>query len=403
MSVPDPFADMEEWPAGLSTEKPAPKVQPIKANGSEHPAVAPQSPKANAKPLTAFPVTWVQDAKLKLDARPIVKGMIEPGAFIVIYGPSGSGKSFFTADIAQHIATGQPWRGRKVQKGLVVYVASEAGASILKRFVGWRDNRMGESTERIPLAILTRGPDLMNPVQIELLCEQLKQLQEEAGLPLVLVVFDTLSRSMPGADENSTEDMSMAVNVADHIRQRFDAASAYVHHTGKDSTKGPRGAYALYAAADLVLLVQDKVASVEKVRDGLMTEKFPFTLEPVEIGLDADGDPVMTCLLNAADSEAYQEPKKAQIRGIAAIALQAMNEEMGISGRALPGSSTIPAGVKAIKIEQWRERFRIRYGEDKDQAVRTKAFWRAKDQLLSAGAIALSDPWAWSQMVKSNV
>lgn len=385
MSAPDPFADMEEWPDGLSKDKPAnPKVKPIKANGSAPPQDA-----------TKFPIVWVQDAKLKLDSRPIVKGMIEPGAFIVIYGPSGSGKSFFTADIAQHIATGQPWRGRKVQKGLVVYVASEAGASILKRFVGWRDNRMGESTEHIPLAILTRGPDLMNQVQIALLCDQLAQLQEECGLPLALVVFDTLSRSMPGADENSTEDMSMAVNVADYIRERFDAAAAYVHHTGKDSTKGPRGAYALYAAADLVLLVEDKVASVEKVRDGLMTEKFPFTLEPVEIGLDADGDPVMTCLLNASDAESYQQPKKTPIRGIAAIALQALREEINTNGQALPETSTIAKGVRGVKLDQWRERFRIRYGEDKDASVRAKAFWRSKDVLLSASAIGISDPWAW--------
>lgn len=377
MSAPDQFADMEEWPAGLSSEKPK------KPNGSPP-----------AQDATKFPVTWVQDARLKLDSRPIVKGMIEQGAFIVIYGPSGSGKSFFTADLAQHIATGQPWRGRKVWKGLVVYIASEAGTSILKRFVGWRDNRMGESSERIPLAILTRGPDLMNNVQVALLCDQLAQLQEEAGLPLVFVVFDTLSRSMPGADENSTEDMSMAVNVADHIRQRFDAASAYVHHTGKDSTKGPRGAYALYAAADLVLLVQDKVASVEKVRDGLMTDKFPFTLETVEIGVDADGDPVMTCLLNATDAEPYQQPK-AQIKGIAAVALQALREEIAANGQALPETSTIPKGARGVKLDQWRERFRIRYGEDKDASVRAKAFWRAKDVLLSANAIGLSDPWAW--------
>jgi len=374
MSTPDPFGD-DDWQPGLTKEKPAqpkvqPIVQPIKANGGEHPAVAPQ-----------FPVVWVQDAKLKLDSRPIIKGMIEPGAFIVIYGPSGSGKSFFTADIAQHIATGQPWRGRKVQKGLVVYVASEAGASILKRFVGWRDNRMGENAERIPLAILTRGPDLMNPVQIALLCDQLSQLQEEAGLPLVLVIFDTLSRSMPGADENSTEDMSMAVNVADYIRQRFDAASAYVHHTGKDSTKGPRGAYALYAAADLVLLVQDKVASVEKVRDGLMTEKFPFTLEPVEIGLDADGDPVMTCLLNVSDAPVERtspEPSGKNQR----LFYRTLRDLVHDEGQPMPGTSVIPKGVRAVRYASLVERMLPKMPDLKAFTAR---------QRLSAAAMALQD------------
>lgn len=379
MSAVDPFADMEEWPDGLSKDRP--NVRPIKAN----------SP-AQQQDTSKFPIVWVQDAKLKLDSRPIIKGMIEPGAFIVIYGPSGSGKSFFTADIAQHIATGQPWRGRKVQKGLVVYVASEAGASILKRFVGWRDNRMGESADRIPLAILTRGPDLMNQVQIALLCDQLAQLQEECGLPLVLVVFDTLSRSMPGADENSTEDMSMAVNVADYLRQRFEAASAYVHHTGKDSSKGPRGAYALFAAADLVLLVEDKVASVEKVRDGLMTEKFPFTLEPVEIGLDADGDPVMTCLLNAADTvapTARGEPAGKNQR----IVLKELRS-LSPAGQQSPGTSQIPKGVMLVRFEDLAEKAVAKFaGMD-----RAKARGRISDalsSLLASGYVGVQGELIW--------
>lgn len=189
------------------------------------------------QPDKSFPVTWVSDAVLTLDSRPVLKGLIEQGAFVVIYGPSGSGKSFFTADIAQHIATGAAWRGRKSQKALVVYVASEAGSSILKRFVGWRDKRLGETAERIPLAIITRGPNLLRIADQEKLCEQLAALQQEAGLPIGLVVFDTLSRSMPGGDENSAEDMTMAVNAADYLREKFNVATAYVHHSGKDPDK----------------------------------------------------------------------------------------------------------------------------------------------------------------------
>lgn len=366
MTAPNgPPDDEEDWQPGLSKEKPKVSSPP------------------STPPADGFPVVWLRDAKLKLDARPIVKGLIDPGAFVVIYGPSGSGKSFFAADLAQHIATGQPWRGRKVKKGLVVYIASEAGASILRRFVGWRDNRMGESAESIPLAILTRGPDLMNPVQIALLCDQLARLQEESGLPLVLVVFDTLSRSMPGADENSTEDMSMAVNVADYIRQRFDAASAYVHHTGKDSTKGPRGAYALYAAADLVLLVQDRVASVEKVRDGLMTEKFPFTLEPVEIGRDADDDPVMTCLLNVSEApppttRSSKEPTGKNQR----LFFKTLRELVASEGQAAPETSVLPRGVRHVRYSALVDRMLPKMPDLKQFTAR---------QRLSSVAMALQD------------
>lgn len=340
MSGPDPFGESNEWPAGLSVTKPLPAVK--------------DAPQASKIATTSFPVTWVHDAELKLDSRPLLKGLIDAGGFIVIYGPSGSGKSFFTADLAQHIATGQPWRGRKVMQGLVVYIASEAGTSILKRFVGWRDNRVGEAAGRIPLAVLTRGPNLLNMVEIAHLVEQLKQLEIESGLPLVLVVFDTLSRSMPGAEENNTEDMTLAVNAADHIREKFNAGTIYVHHTGKDPSKGPRGNYSLYAAADLVMLVEDKCASVDKVRDGVSGERFPFTLEPVEIGIDADGDSVVTCLLNASDTSTPSrrlEPTGKNQR-IVLKELRALSP----NGQQCPGTSQIPKGVMLVKFEDLAEK-----------------------------------------------
>ena len=151
----------------------------------------------------------------------------------------------------------------------------------------------------------------------------------------------------------------MAVNVADHIRERFGAASAYVHHTGKDSSKGPRGAYALYAAADLVLLVEDKVASVEKVRDGLMTEKFPFTLEPVEIGLDADGDPIMTCLLNVSNTATPSkrpEPTGKNQR----IVLKELRS-LSPGGQQSPGTSEIPKGVMLLRFEALAEKAVLKF------------------------------------------
>src|SRR5205807_8025697 len=124
-----PFDDDDDpFPPGSTKERPrAPVVGKI-------PASAPAK--------DGFPAVWVSDAVLKLDERPIVKGLIDLGAFLVVYGPPSSGKSFFTADVSQHVSLGALWRGRKTTKGLVVYVASEAGASILKRFVAWRDNRL---------------------------------------------------------------------------------------------------------------------------------------------------------------------------------------------------------------------------------------------------------------------
>lgn len=355
----------------------------------------PGSTKERQQAKDGFPAIWVSDAVLKLDERPIVKGLIDPGAFVVIYGPPSSGKSFFGADIAQHIALGALWRGRRVSKGLVVYVASEAGASILKRFVAWRDNRLSEVSERLPLVVLTRGPSLIAGTDFEKLAAQLVALQLEAGLPLLLVVFDTLSRSMPGGDENNTEDMTMVISAADKLRDQFACATAFVHHSGKDPDKGARGHSSLVAAADVVIQIVPGIATVEKVRDGVAGERFGFHLEPVEIGIDSDGDPVRTCLFNALGEAPSATPKKVLIKGIAAMAIGALREVLEAQAQELPETSTIPKGARGVKIEQWRERFRLRYGDEHDAAARAKAFYRAKEALLGARAIAISDPWVW--------
>lgn len=345
MSTPDPFAD-DDWPQGLSKTKPVAAI-PIKSAASAKPDV------------TSFPVTWIDDAQLRLDTRPILKGLIEHGSFVLIYGPSGSGKSFFTADLAQHIATGQAWRGRRVQQSLVVYVASEAGNSIIKRFVAWRDNRLGETASRVPLAILTRGPNLLASVQVESLCAQLRELCAAVDMPLGLVVFDTLSRSMHGGDENTATDMTMVVSMAERLRDDFGAATAYVHHSGKDPAKGGRGHSSLPAAADLILMIDNHVATVEKVRDGVSGERFPFALEPVEVGTDSDGEPVITCLLNATDSAGPS--KRAEPTGKNQRIVLKELRSLSPNGNPSPGTSEIPRGVMLVRFEDLAEKAVLKF------------------------------------------
>ena len=64
----------------------------------------------------------------------------------------------------------------------------------------------------------------------------------------VLVVFDSLSRSMIGGDESSNQDMSSIVANMDRIRHLYGAL--VVQHTGHGDQTRERGASALMSAAD---------------------------------------------------------------------------------------------------------------------------------------------------------
>lgn len=346
-----------------------------------------------------FNPVWLDDAETPAQADYLVKGLIDRGGLTVIYGPSGDGKTFFTADLSAHIASGLPWRGRRVRSALVVYVAAEAGASILRRFCAWRDQHRDEQQgSRIPLAILTRGANLLDVGDVAALIAALRDLSEAAALPLGLVVFDTLSRSMPGGDENAAEAMTQAVGAADRIRDELGAGCIIVHHSGKDMERGARGHSSLKAAADTVLQVVERVATVEKSRDGSTGDKFPFDLEVITLGEDQDGDPITTCLVRPTDIAALPIRQR-QVSAVGRVALQSLQEAVSDLGEFMPETSTIPRGVRAVEIDQWRSRFYLRYGNDGDdkpaQTALRQAFKRGREALMKSGDVGISDPYCW--------
>ncbi len=345
---------------------------------------------------TRLPYIWFDHIAEYVPADYLIKGLVDRNSCCVVYGPAGSGKTFFAIDMCCRIATGHPWRDKRVKSGLVVYIAVEAGPSILRRFTAWRDCNLGDAYEdEVPLVVVTKGISLLDPESVAALLGKLKQIVEEAGLPLGLVVFDTLSRSIPGGDENSPRDMTSAIFAADQIRDQLGAATLFVHHSGKDSTKGARGHSALFAAADTVVSINDHVATVEKSRDGETGADFGFKLDVVDMGQDSDGDPITTCVIVPTNVTPKKQKKKS-LPGAARVALKALVEVIEDHGERMPETSTIPAGVIAVDLDIWRTRFKLRYGTDDrgDRAVR-QAFQRGREVLLKDQLIALSDPWVW--------
>ena len=57
------------------------------------------------------------DIRVGTEPQYLVKGIIPRVGLTVIWGPPKSGKSFWTFDVAMHVALGWTYRGRRVRRG----------------------------------------------------------------------------------------------------------------------------------------------------------------------------------------------------------------------------------------------------------------------------------------------
>lgn len=328
----------------------------------------------------------------------LVKGLISRNSLVGVIGQTGSGKTFFSGDLAVHIAPGRPWRGKKVNPGLVVYAALEGPVSAENRFVAARDH--AEIPKDIPLR-LTAGPiNLRDPADAEALIQFIHTAEADHKQKCVAVFVDTLARAMHGGDENRSEDMGALIAGADAVRLATGAAVILVHHLGKDESRGARGHSSLKAALDTEIEVSAKdgvhVATVTKQRDLPSGAQYAFRLQIIELGRDEDGDPVTSCVVEYLD-EAPSRTTNRRLSGVSKTAVKAVEAALEVHGQSAPGNLNLPLTVRVCRIDEWRDHFGRLYGTDeKSPDALRKAFQRGKDDLLARDLVVISNPWVWT-------
>lgn len=234
-----------------------------------------------------FELMAFKEIVLSTAAMYLVKGIVPRLGLTVVWGPPKCGKSFWVFDLAMHVARGIPYRGRKVQQGVVVYLALEGGYGFRARIEAYRRKH---DIEDVPFYLVT---DRISLVQDHAGLIADIQRQIDKSVP-VLVVIDTLNRSLAGS-ESKDEDMAAYIRAADAIREAFSCAVVVVHHCGVDGTR-PRGHTSLTGAADAQHAVTREdgniLVTVEWMKDGLEGDQIISKLECVELGTDADGEPI---------------------------------------------------------------------------------------------------------------
>lgn len=267
--------------------------------------VIPDSGTENAAPtekVGRFPVVQVGAFAEGKPPEWIVKGVIPQAELVVIYGESGSGKSFFITDLACSVARGEQWRGHRVKQGNVVYVAAEGAGGMRNRM------RAYATQHSVDLAGLGFGviADAPNFMQVQDVKEVIQAIRSFGATSLVVV--DTFAQVMAGSNENAGEDVGKALAHCRQIHKHTGATVVLIHHAGKDSSKGARGWSGLRAAADAEIEVarcdDDRVATVTKMKDGADGAEFGFKLETVTIAKDLDDEDVTSCIVQPVEGGA---------------------------------------------------------------------------------------------------
>lgn len=223
----------------------------------------------------------------------IIKGVLPRAELAVLFGESGSGKSFAALDMAVDIAMGTTWRGITTKPGRVVYIAAEGAGGFRKRAQAIALQR-GLDVDEIPIRVIADAPNLMEKADA---LDVARSIHASGGADVVIV--DTFAQTMPGANENAGEDVGKALAHCKGIHRATGALVMLVHHSGKDSSKGARGWSGLRAAADVELEVirndESRSLSVTKQKDGEDGAEFAFKLQSVVLGFDEDGEEITSC------------------------------------------------------------------------------------------------------------
>ncbi|WP_368343667.1 AAA family ATPase [Pelagovum sp. HNIBRBA483] len=323
----------------------------------------------------------------------LIKGWFNQGTISVVYGDSNTGKSFFALDLATHVAAGQTWFECRTTQTPALYIAMEGGRGFASRLWAFQIERAAlfavakEHFTYLPLQL-----DLHAGDDVEALCAAL------GDQTFGLVVIDTLAMAMGDGSENEGRDMAALLRGVTKLRDHLQCHIMLVHHSGKDKTRGARGHTSLRAAIDTEIEVTVAgsvcVAKATKQRDLIKGEEVGFCLRPVTVGIDIDGDPITSCVLEPADLVSAK--RKKMLKGNTEVAHQALQDALEAVGRRIENNPGFPSSCYIVSLDEWRQQYsRKRADQDIQPESLTKDFNRQADKLQALDYVRIQDGEVW--------
>jgi hypothetical protein len=283
----------------------------------------------------------------------------------------------------------------------VVYLAPDGGAAFANRLCAYR---IHHGITDAPFFAVGCPIDLLGKINtddINKLEALVIKIEKQHDVEIGAIVVDTVSRAMPGGDENQPADMSRFIDNLGRIGGNGRLVVG-IHHTPKGNATVLRGHSSLDGAADCELNINDGAIRVAKSRDGVGNETFGFRLHVVELGHDDDGDLVTSCVALATD-DAPAKGRRTKLPDGATLALKALEKAIDETGEPLPKGRHYPSSrstpglqngtYRGCPVETWRTYFYALKTGDRD--TQKKAFQRAVDTLQAAEIVAVWADVVW--------
>lgn len=369
----------------------------------------------------------------------LLKGVVLARTFSLVLGAPGCGKSFLQLDYAMTAASAAvrteakpEWFGRRMKPCGVVYISAEGQEDFTFRIKSWLADR-GLADLRLPFFLIPTPIDMRSDTaQTDLLIGEVKAVSEmcraEFGVPVEIVVVDTVNRALAGGNENASEVMGAFVSNCGRLKDQCEVAVIGVHHStkNKDAPVGARGHSSLHGASDCEIVVNGAEGGapnswqVTRLKAGPTGARHEFRLKSHVLGKDEDGDDITSCVVKPLGSDPSEQG--AEFRDTA-LEDATRSPHMTRDGRAILGdnlthvmralataldaelgdpplTTRVPHGRKATTFKSWLdEMVRQMPGDDKESAKFRDRCRKARDAaavtLRRRDIIGMDGDWVW--------
>lgn len=230
-----------------------------------------------------YPVLRISDILARPNPVYLVKEFLPQEGVGILFGPSGSKKSFMAFDLAMSIVHEfKEWHGRRIKPagdGSVIYIVGEGSSGLKPRIKAWLQAR-GVTFRDDKLFVIDMAINFKDSKNIDRLIRTAKSMSVRPSL----IVVDTLSQSMAGADENSQADATLFMAACGRLRSAFGGVVIGVHHPPKSASDSMRGSAVFGDNSDFLLHMISERGTMEgkitvvKQKDGRENIAYPYRL-----------------------------------------------------------------------------------------------------------------------------